>query len=257
MIDKIQRHLELMAPELQSYLNRKIFTRSEIDQIKDQRTLFENRCERTEKRLDDFLNYIKSEQKLEKTRNHRIKQMKIGLDHSDILLTKNVVSIYFRALHYFYNMELIESFSSYCIKRNQQKEMKDIFSKLCLKNISNYKLWLYCAEKLFEINDTEGFRHIVLSSLDFNIKNKMEIYRKFFELECKYVIKMNQIGREFQIDEEDKDEVERGGIPVAIFKEMLSMADKDDKNIHESLEISKEIPDLHDKLQILLNWHKY
>lgn len=75
MIDRTQQILENLAPELDDYFQRKIFSAKEITKIIDTRRAYENKLQRSNKKLEDFLQYAESEKKLEKMRNKRINSM--------------------------------------------------------------------------------------------------------------------------------------------------------------------------------------
>lgn len=245
MISNVQRTIERLAPEMASYLQRKIFTKSEVDQIVERRRLFETKLERTNKRISDFIDYIKSEKILEKIRNRKIKKLSIGLEESDFLLSKNIVTIYSRGLHYFNDRILVEDFVDYCKNMKFYDEIKQQISKLCLKNMSDHKLWAFLGNVMFEMDDIEGARRIFISSISMitNLSSLLEIHLVFFEVECKYVQKLNVIAKDFEIDEDDKDDVDRGLVAFAVFKELIGI-DSSASVIKKCLEIAMIVPGL-------------
>lgn len=246
MIEYVQKALENMAPELDSYYRRHIFKKSQIDKIVENRRRFENQLLRNKKRCNDYLAYIESELKLEKTRNKIIHQLGTGFEETDLLLQKNIISIYKRALHYFNDNCLLEGLVEYCIKRKCYEEMKDIFSTKCLKNVSNVDLWIFCAMKCWEIDDIDGARSMFLKLTA--IKPSARTFMAFFNFECLYSQKINKLNEELGVEEEDKDDIERGEIAFAIFKEMMIKDRLKKEDIEKCIEISKIIPELKNKI---------
>lgn len=248
MIDRVQRVLERMAPELCSYKKRRMFEKREIDKIIENRRKYENKLQRSKKRLSDYLSYAESEKKLERLRNKRLSKLGTGLEETDLLLQQNIISIYSRAMHYFSDRKLIEDFSEYCIKRKCYEEMKSAFATKCLKELTNMELWIFCAQKLWEVDDIDGARSIFMKSL--SIGPSLRVYVEFFRLECLYSQKINKINEELGIGEEDKDDIEKGKIAAAVFEEMLSRSPNEE--IEECLEISKAVPGLEQRLRDVL-----
>lgn len=288
MFDNCQRTIEKLAPEMSSYLKRGIFNKKEIDQIVNKRTIFENKCDRTNKRISDFINYIKSEETLETIRNRKIKKSGIGFEESDNLLTKNIISIYTRALHHFinqtsisngnnnsdndksnigsndgFNVALLDNFVFYCKKRKLfNEDLKTVIKNLCLKNITNYKLWIYCGKVLSDFDDIEESRNLFMTILSM-ISNKnslLEIYLSFFDMELKYVEKLNKLTEDFEIDQNEKDEVEKGKIVIFIFNEIIKIIKDLNKNIIENSEVvkyclerAKIVPNLNEEMLKIIN----
>lgn len=248
MIDKVQRMLERMAPELSSYRKRQIFEKCQIDKIIENRRKYENKLQRAQKRLSDYLSYAESERKLEKLRNKRISRLGTGLEETDMLLQQNIISIYSRAMHYFDDQKLLVDFSEYCIRRRCYEEMKSAFATKCLKNLADTDLWIFCAQRLWEIDDVDGARSIFMKSVGANPDSR--IYVEFFRLECLYSQKINKINEELGVCEEDKDGIEKGEIAAAVFGEMLGRSSE--REIEECLEISKIVPGLGQRLRDML-----
>lgn len=244
MIDKVQRALEWMAPELESYKNRKIFTQKQIQRIIENRRRFENKLQRTSKKLSDFLAYAESEKNLEKTRNKKISELGIGLEETDMILQANIIKTYEKAAHYFNEPIVLKDLSDYCIKRKAFDDMKSIFAKKCLKYSTNTDLWVFCAQKLWEIDDVDGARSLFMKSNGVN--HDPRLYVEFFRFECLYASKLNKINEELGVDEEDKDEIEKGKIALVVFENLVGKVTE--KEIQQCFEISKLVPGLEEQM---------
>lgn len=245
MIDGVQRTLERMAEELESYRDRRIFTHKQIQKIIENRRRFENKLHRTKKKISDFLQYADSEKNLEKLRNKKISELGIGFEESDMILQSNIIKIYEKAIYYFNEPILMKDFSEYCIKKKAFTEMKDVFSKKCLKHSIDTDLWVFCAQKLWEIDDIDGARSIFMKGTGVN--NDMRLLIEFFRFECLYAAKLNKINEELGVEEDDKDEIEKGKVALIVFENILKRATE--KDIEECFEISKIVPSLEDQMK--------
>lgn len=248
MVDEVQRMLEKMAPELCSYRKRRIFEKWQIDRIIEKRRRYENKLQRTHKRLSDYFLYAESERKLERLRNKRISWLGTGMEETDLLLQQNVISIYTRALHYFNDRKLLEDFAEYCMKKKCYEEMKSAFAVKCLKNITDIELWIFCAQKLWEVGDIEGSRSVFMKSV--GIVPNLRVYIEFFRIECLYSQKINKINEELGVGEEDKDDIEKGEIASVVFRDMLGRFPR--KELEECLKISRIVPGLEQRIGSML-----
>lgn len=243
MIDKVQRVMEWMATELESYKRRRIFTQKQIQKIVENRRKFENKLQRPSKKLADFLSYANSERNLEKIRNKKISSLGIGPEECDKILETNIFKIYEKALHYYSEPILLASYTEYCIKRKSFDRMKETFAMKCLKNPTDTDLWVYCAQKLWEVDDIEGARNLFLRGTSINRDSRLAV--EFFRFECLYANKLNQINKEFEVAEEDRDDVEKGKVALVVFESLRSRMSQ--RDVEECRSISKLIPDLNEE----------
>lgn len=248
MIDNVQKSLETMAIELESYRNRSLFNEKQMKKILAMRKQFENKLARCKKRIIDFVEYIDSEKKLEKIRNKKIIQLKVGIEESDFILTKHIIELYKMALHNFDEPFLLKDFAEYCIKKRKIDDMKTVFAKKCLKNISDSEMWIFCAQKLWEIDDVDGARELFIKGISINNDSKLQV--EFFRLECMYADKLNKINKDFEVAEEDMDDLEKGKIALLVFNDMMKRLTQNE--ILECIEISRIVPGLEEKLRKLI-----
>ena len=123
--------------------------------------------------------------------------------------------------------------------------MKETLGKLCSKNVMNNDLWIYAAQKFWEIEDIESARTVFLKGIAINKNPKILV--EFFRLECLYCEKLNKINIEIGIEDEDNGDLERGEVAFVVFEELLSLKDKD-LYLKECIEISKVVPTLYKKI---------
>lgn len=244
MNDKIEQRMERLAPEIESYQHRGIFTPKELSKIVEIRRGFEIKLQRHKKNLNDFLKYIESEKKFEKLRNRRIKKVHASFEETDSLVEKNILGIYKMALYYFNEPALLRDFAHFCIKTKNLEIMKETFAEKCLKNPKNSDLWIFCASKLWEINDLESARNTFIKSTSVN--DDIRLLIEFFRFECKYAEKVNKLNQEMGVENEDKDEIEKGEVAFMVFKEIVPRASQQD--IDGCIEISKIVDGLPEQI---------
>lgn len=249
MIDRVQQILEDLAPELNSYLKRNLFSEKEISKIIDTRRSFEQKLMRNTKKLDYYLDYIDSELKLEKIRNNRILKYNLFPVETDKLLEKNILTIYQRGLAHFVDIPIMRGFVDFCISRGFQDEMKASFKKLSLNHIDNPDLWFFFSQTLWEINDVSAARNILLQYISLN-KYKNKTLVELFRLECLYTEKLVRTKNELGIDDSEKLPGEKGESALIVFKNILELGKS---NINECIEISKIMPEIHTEVLKLIN----
>lgn len=247
MVDRVQRAMEKMAPELEDYVLRKIFTIKEVKKITETRRQHENRLSRAEKKVNDFVQYLESEKRLERVRNSRIKKMGIARSEMDGMLARNVLSVYERALYYFHEPFLLKDFAEYAIKHKEIEIMKECLGRKCAKRPEDADLWIYTAQKLWEVNQIEDARNVFLKCASIN--NQTRVLVEFFRFECAYASSIIELNREIGLNEEDNGEIENGELALAVFRVLEPRANSNE--IEELLEISTLVPGLQAKLKEL------
>lgn len=250
MADKIDQRMSMLAPEIAGYKERNLFTPKEIQKIITMRRVHECKIHRRKKNLHDFVAYIESEKKFEKLRNRRIKKAHASHLETDSILIKNIMSIYKWALYLFKEKGLVSEFADFCIEKKLLDDMKEVMGELCLKNPTDVDLWIFFAEKLWEINDIESARNTFIKCTGVNSDNN-RVFVEFFRLECAYAEKINRINKEMGISVDEKDEIETGEIAMAIFKEIYTRFGTTD--IDECMSIAKMVDDLSEKMKAYLN----
>lgn len=241
MIDRVQRTLELMAPELAGYRSREIFTEREIEKIIENRRRFEGRLQRPSKRVADFLEYARSETRLEKIRNRRIARLGTGLEETDLQLQRNVMRIYEGAMHSFDEPVVVKEFSEYCAKKKAGDRMKQALASKCLKRLRDTDLWVFCAQQLWQADDADGARCLFMKGVSVNGDARLHV--EFFRFECLFAVRLDEVNRELGVDEEERDDIERGAIALAVLQSILEKFG--DRHKAECLEIAQMSPDLH------------
>ncbi|KAI5152018.1 U3 small nucleolar RNA-associated protein 6 [Enteropsectra breve] len=249
MIDRVQQNLERLAPELDDYKRRKIFTAKEISKIVDMRRVFETRISSSVKRMHDYLEYIEYEKKLLKLRNRRIIKQNAIHSENDVLLYRNILAIYRKALFRFPEPYIVKEFADYCVKRKFLDEMKETLAELCLKSTKDSDLWIFCAQKLWEAGDIDSARNVFIKA--FAINDSIRLYIEFFRLEVLYAEKINAINKEIGIEEGDKGDVEEGEVALLVLQEFCSRLKENEKN--KILEIAAVIPGLKEKIITLID----
>lgn len=248
MTERVQMNMERMIPELEDYKNRGLFSSSELRKIIETRRKHEFRLQRPEKRLLDFVRYIRSECTLERIRDRRLRVKKADPSLHDMNIPNRIVELYKDAMYRFNDPKIVVQFTKYVMGRRMYGEMKEVFAKCCSKNPMDVDLWIYCASKLFEIDDVESSRAMFLKGLRMNPRSsRMRI--EFFRMEVRYIGKMGVLNRELGLEDDDRDDVERGELAFAVFLDYFDSACLDSDGLGEVLEICEDVHELKRRIE--------
>lgn len=251
MIERALYNFETMANELEDYKNRGIFDSNELQKIILTRKKHEMRLQRYDKNLFDILRYIESERALEKIRDKRIKKNNFERTLNDRKMSERIVSLYKEALYRYDDGNIITEFAEYVIKKKLFAEMKDTFASYCLKHPTDIDLWIFCASKLFLVDDVDSARAMFFKAIRMNPRS-VRLRIEFFRMEVKYVQNLIELNLKLGIDDEDKDDVEKGDVAYAIFMDIVSNS-RGDEHFEEILNISKGIKELFEKIKTFIN----
>jgi U3 small nucleolar RNA-associated protein 6 len=244
MTERVQLNLERMIPELEEYKNRGVFNTSELQKIINTRKKHEFRLQRFDKKLLDIIRYIESESTLESIRDKRIKKKNLSLSYYDKRISERIIKLYRDALFRFDDKKIIVMFAEYSIKKKLRSEMKDVFASYCLKNAGDAELWIYCASKLFEIEDVDSSRAMFLKGIRLN-PQYMKLRVEFFRMEVFYIKKVFELNKSLGIEDENPDDIL--AIAHNLYLDTLEVCT--DRNIiNEMVKISKDISLLYEKL---------
>ncbi|KAK6089993.1 hypothetical protein P3W45_001039 [Vairimorpha bombi] len=233
-----------MIPELEEYKNRGVFNTSELQKIINTRKKHEFRLQRFDKKLLDIIRYIESESTLESIRDKRIKKKNLSLSYYDKRISERIIKLYRDALFRFDDKKIIVMFAEYSIKKKLHSEMKDVFASYCLKNAGDAELWIYCASKLFEIEDVDSSRAMFLKGIRLN-PQYMKLRVEFFRMEVFYIKKVFELNKSLGIEDENPDDIL--AIAHNLYLDTLEVCT--DRNIiNEMVKISKDISLLYEKL---------
>ncbi|ADM11766.1 snoRNA-binding rRNA-processing protein UTP6 [Encephalitozoon intestinalis ATCC 50506] len=247
MVESIQLGMERMISELEDYKTRGIFSPHELRKIVETRKKYELRLQRPEKKLLDFMRYIKSECILEKIRDKRVKKKNVGFSLHDMNISKKIVELYRSALYRFNDPRIVSQFTAYVMGKKMYGEMKNVFAECCTRNPLDVDLWIYCAFKLFEVGDIESARAMFLKGIRMNSKST-RIRIEFFRMEVMYIEKIEIQNKEIGLDSDDKDEIERGEVAFAIFVDCFNSPSFTGKEVNEVLKISESVKELKEKI---------
>ena len=249
----VYENLKCMMMELNGYKERKIFTPQEIQKILMTRKKYELKLQRLKKNISDYTNYIRYECKLLKSRNQRMLKNNILEQETDINLEKNILRIYKKAFSLFTDIDIVQSFGEFCIKIRFKidiyEEMKECFRIQLLKNPKDEKLWIFCSNKFWEIEDIESARNTLIKGIHI-VDNPSQLYVTFFKLEVEYANKLSRLNYEMGIDTKDYGKIEKGEIAIEFFKEIAQKFTNIE--IQQCLKISKILPGLNEELKKLL-----
>ncbi|WUR03077.1 U3 small nucleolar RNA-associated protein 6 (UTP6) [Vairimorpha necatrix] len=245
MTERVQLNLERMIPELEEYKNRGVFSTVECQKIIHTRKKHEFRLQRFDKKLLDILRYIESETLLETIRDKRIKKKNLNISYYDKKITEKIIKLYKEALFRFTDKKIIVKFTEYAIKKEMHADLKDVYASYCLKNTGDAELWIYCAVKLYEIDDVDSSRAMFFKGIRLNPEyHKLRV--EFFRMEVLHILRVMETNIKFGIEEEQSDEIL--SIAYNIYLDTVEIC-KENKMIEEMKQIAKKVEELYKKIQ--------
>lgn len=248
MAEKMQLSMERMIHELEDYKSRGLFSPHELRRIVETRRKHELRLQRPEKKLLDFVRYIKSECMLETIRDKRVRERGVGASLQDMSIPRKIVELYRAALYRFNDPKIISQFAAYVTKRKMYGEMRSVFAECCTRSPVDTDLWTYCAFKLFEVGDVESSRAMFLKGLRMNSKS-VRIRIEFFRMEVMYIEKTEALNKEMGLDDDDRDDVERGELAFAVFLDLFDSLPLGENDVSEVLGICKHAKELRERIE--------
>lgn len=244
MTEKVQLNLERMIPELEEYKNRGVFSAGELQKIITTRKKHEFRLQRFDKKLLDILRYIESETTLESIRDKRIKKKKLSYCYYDKRISEKIVKLYKEALYRFNDKKIIVKFTDYAIKKGLHADLKDVYATYCSKNLGDAELWIFCAIKLYEIDDIDSSRAMFLKGIRLNPEyHRLRI--EFFRMEAFSILKILETNKKLGIEDDNAEDMTF--IAYNIYLDTLEICENK-KVIDEMTEISKCVEELHCKI---------
>jgi len=258
MTERIQLSMERMISELEYYKKRGIFSSHELRKIVETRKMHELRLQRPEKKLLDFVRYIKSEYMLEKIRDKRMGEKNANASLYDMSISKKIVELYRSALYRFNDPKIISQFTAYVIEKKMYCEMKNVFAECCSKSPLDVELWIYCAMKLFGVGDLESSRAMFLKAIRMNSKNS-RVRIEFFRMEVINITNIQAASKEMGFEDDERDDAERDELALAVLQDCVDNSFFTINELQELLNISQDVEGLHQKAQKLITqceWRK-
>lgn len=171
-------------------------------------------------------------------------------EETDSQLEKNILRIYNKIFFNFDGSDILEEFSAFCIRNGFIEEMKNVFASQTLKHSENEKLWLLCSSKIWETEDIEAARAMLIKGMEI-VKNVNLLMVAFFKMEVEYAGKLFRYSREMGINENEIGDIEKGNVALECFKEISKKCGKIE--VEQCLRLSKNLPGLVEKCKGFLS----
>lgn len=184
MVDKVQRVMEDMVPELLDLGKRKVFSREEIREIVRCRRGFEYKIASRTPTLRDFLEYLSYEYELERIRNTRTRLLKLKKRTiGDYSIIRLIHFIFKRALRKFPSDEKLWLQNiDFCLKSGSSKALQRSLISALRHNPTNSVFWLIMSDRELQNGNAKEARSTILLGLRVN-KESLILWRGFSQLE--------------------------------------------------------------------------
>lgn len=190
--DRASFYIEQTVPELQEWLHKEIFSKSEITQITSRRTRFEHIVNSREATPSVYSRYASYEMNLESLRKKRVKRMGVKMPmHTG---QRRIYYILDRATKKFHgDLGLWMLYVEYARKCGAHRKTAELLTKMLRLHPGKPELWIYAANwALDEEGDVDAARGYLQRGLRFCERAK-QLWIEYAKLEMIYIAKI--VGR--------------------------------------------------------------
>jgi len=237
MAEEVQLHLEARLPELNDFIEQKLFTRPEVDDIVKQRTRYEYRLKRRAGAiLEDFLAYIEYEKQLEQRRRDRLarlqqsekgekqerKKLKKNNALSDHSIVEHIIGLYWRALVKFGgNLGLWTDFIEYCWREGARQTVSKGIARAIQLHPRSAELWILAARWEWQgSGNAAAARKIFQRAV--RLTHSEQLWLAYFELEVQFAATLRERQAILLGDEESSDnEIINGALAILVLRHYL------------------------------------
>jgi U3 small nucleolar RNA-associated protein 6 len=175
-----------MLPDLHNFLERKLFTREEIQAIVETRTNNEYKLIRKNLNKRHFLEAIRYEIALERKRDAKV----AAGEHtkSDYSIVKRIAKLFDRAVAVFkHDVGLWKDYIDFCLRAKRNASLGKVIARAILLHPRSRDLWMiaFNVEKLVNTN-WEGSRDVLQKAVKF-LPTDREIWISYLSFERDYI----------------------------------------------------------------------
>lgn len=252
MAETVGFHVERTIPELEQIRRLNLCTQDEISTIIKKRKDLEHKLERSEKVLNDYMEYINFEVELIKTIKSRRDKFRVFEKKDDIeySITKRITKLYRMALVYFKSdVNLWMSYINYCTQTRFLNVVTEAYKQMV--NVHGDKVWVWrkaAKWELSEMKNTEGALVILRNGIHHHPESK-ELYIEAFSLELQSALPRDKTA------EDAGDRKEKAAIRAQVhFETSLNRIGNDVDYMISLLDIATQY-DFTEKLQQKISEH--
>lgn len=197
--DKAEFYIEQTVPELQEWLRKEIFSKTEITQINSRRTRFEHLVNSREATPSIYARYASYEMNIDSLRRKRIKRLGVKMPlHTG---QRRIYFILDRATKKFHgDLGLWMQYIEYARKCKANKKTEELLTKVLRMHPTKPELWIYAANwALEEEGDMKAARGYFQRGLRFCERAK-DLWVGYARLEMIYVAKIAERRRILGLD---------------------------------------------------------
>ncbi|KAL0220747.1 hypothetical protein RCL1_000601 [Eukaryota sp. TZLM3-RCL] len=192
----VQQQLELMAPELNDYRDKRIFSEHEIRTIIDRRSYHELSMRKRPPTKGDFLHAIRYELNLDESRQSRKKDLSLHVCPSDFAITQRIFSLFHRAtLRFSGDQTLWEAYISYCLRKGAFKRISYVFGKALALHPHSLSLWLLAAQFELTVQHSPTAARAIYKNALLSNPLSTVLYEEWLKMEIFLLRSLKESGR--------------------------------------------------------------
>lgn len=197
-VERVEFELDKMFPEFEDLKEKEIFTEKEIKKILENRRSLEYKINKNHVTIQDYINYIVHEKKVEKL--IKVRKQKYSLDRKDVGITLSDYSI-IRRIHTLYQkclktfkgeLDIWIEYLQWSLEVKSTRTLGKNFAKAIQLHPTIPTFWILAAKYEFEHqNSVNAARVLLQRGLRLNPGTK-ELWIEYFRLEVLWILKIKE-----------------------------------------------------------------
>lgn len=200
MASRTRYYLEQCIPELDDLVDKKLFTKNEVNMVMRKRTDFEHRLNSRGSRIEDYMRYIEYEKNVDRLRSKRVRRI-LNATHtnsiSDGSIIRRIEFIYQRGVDKFPQDIIFWANYLSFLKSNRlghgtasYKKIHSVYTKLLRLHPSKVDIWISAAKFEYEIHaNFKSCRLLFQNALKFNPDSE-KLWFEYTKFELNFITKL-------------------------------------------------------------------
>lgn len=197
MSSRTRYYLEQCIPEVDDLVQKKLFTKNEVNKIMKKRTDFEHRLSSRGSSISDYIRYIEYEKNVDALRMKRVKrilQSNKSNSISDFTIQQRILYIFQRGCNKF--PKKLKFWSLYLNHLKSKgtnasyKKIQNVYNQLLKLHPTNVDVWISCAKYEYELHaNFKSCRNVFQTGLRFN-PDASKLWYEYVKFELNFVTKL-------------------------------------------------------------------
>ncbi|CDO92083.1 unnamed protein product [Kluyveromyces dobzhanskii CBS 2104] len=197
MSSRTRYYLEQCIPEVDDLVQKKLFTKNEVNKVMKKRTDFEHRLSSRGSSISDYIRYIEYEKNVDALRVKRVKrilQSNRSNSISDFTVQQRILYIFQRGCNKF--PKELKFWSLYLNHLKSKgtnasyKKVQNVYNQLLKLHPTNVEVWISCAKYEYEVHaNFKSCRNVFQTGLRFN-PDASKLWYEYVKFELNFVTKL-------------------------------------------------------------------